>query len=143
MRLAPVLLAFAVFISPLTSAVMPTSAVAQQAPATPPCTGNLNIIRISEIKTGMMNTFLQAVNAQQAWYKSAGTPDQISVMRVMTRNPDTKVYAFSESEALTSHVEPGDRAKGPTHDAGYDAFVALFKESSTIKTEYITCMAKM
>lgn len=141
MRLALVLVAFA----SLTFGLTPTSAVAQTAPATRPpipCTGNLNIVRVSEIKPGMMQKFLQAVTAQQAWYKTAGTPDRISVMRIMTQDSTTKAWSTSETEAITTHIEPA-RANGPAHDAGYDAFVALFKESSTIKSEYVTCMVKM
>ena len=90
----------------------------------------------------MMQKFLQAVTAQQAWYKTAGTPDQISVMRIMTQDSTTKAWSTSETEAITTHIEPA-RPNGPAHDAGYDAFVALFKESSTIKSEYVTCMVKM
>jgi hypothetical protein len=144
MRLALVLVAFASIT--FTTGLTPTPAVAQTAPAPRPalpCTGSLNIVRVSEIKPGMMQKFLQAATAQQAWYKKAGTPDQISVMRVMTQDSTTKTWSTSEAEALTSHIEPAARTTGPAHDAGYDAFVALFKESSTIKSEYITCMVKM
>jgi len=63
-------------------------------------------------------------------------------MRVMVQNPDTKVYSVSETEAITNHTQPS-RAKAPAHDAGFDAFVALFSQSSTIKTAYLTCMAKL
>ncbi len=144
MRLALVLVAFASFT--FTPGLTSTVAVGQTAPATRPplpCTGNLNIVRVSEIKPGMMQKFLQATTAQQAWYKKAGTPDQISVMRVMVQDSTTKAWSTSETEAITSHIEPAGSANGPAHDAGFDAFVALFKESSTIKTEYITCMVKM
>ena len=142
MRLALVLVAFASF----TFGFTPTAAVAQTAPAARPalpCTGNLNVVRVSEIKPGMMQKFLQAVTAQQAWYKAAGTSDQISIMRVLTQDSTTKAWSTSDTEAITTHIEPAARTNGPAHDAGYDAFVALFKESSTIKTEYVTCVVKM
>ncbi|MEG9437205.1 hypothetical protein JAO29_13685 [Edaphobacter sp. HDX4] len=140
MRLASCLFAFAVVLSPL--ALSPAPAAAQQ-PTTPlACDGTYNIVRVSEIKPGMMQKFLQAAAAQQAWYKQAGTPDQITVMRIIDRNPDTKVATYSDTQALTSHTRPGDSSQPPAHDAGYDAFVALYKESSTIKSEYFTCMAR-
>lgn len=140
MRAATLILACTVLLAPLTPAFTPTLNAQPAIPANP-CQGRLNIVRVSEIKPGMMDTFLQAVAAQQAWYKSAGTPDEITVMRVMERNAETRAWALSPTMALTTHVEPVSRTNGPAHDAGFDAFVALYKESSTIKTEYVTCMA--
>ncbi len=139
MRLSRLLLALTVLSATLTPAFAQTPAAAQ--PAAPPlCTGSLNIVRVSDIKPGMMDKFLKAVAAQQAWYKAAGTSDVIQVMRIIDRNPDTHVSTFSETQALTTHIEPASRTKGPAHDAGYDAFVAMFKDSSTIKSEYVTCV---
>ena len=138
MRLAPVLFAFAAFTAPF--------AYAQTAQtATPPahvaCDGSYNVVRISEIKPGMMQTFMDAVAAHQAWYKNAGGPDQIVAMRIIDQDPTTKAQSYSETEVLTSHVEPVKRAQPlPAHDASYDAFVKLYKESSTIKSQYETCM---
>ena len=142
MRLASCLFAFAAILSPLV--LSSTPAAAQQPTTHVTCNGNYNHVRISEIKPGMMQKFLEAVAAHQAWYKNAGTPDQITVMRIIDRNPDTKATSYSETQAMTFHIEPADRTQGPPHDhdAGYDAFVALYKESSTIKSEYVTCMAK-
>jgi hypothetical protein len=124
---------------PLVPAIAPTALMAQLPPGT--CSGNLNIVRVSEIKPGMLAKFLQAVEAQKAWYKAAGSPDEITVLRVMDRDQTTKTAKISETEVLTTHVESVDR-KMPPHDAGYDAFVAMFKESSTIKSEYVTCIVK-
>jgi len=142
MHIARLLFAVAVFSTPLTPAFGPVPAVAQQALAANPCQGDLNVVRISEIKPGMMAKFLAAVAAQQAWYKGAGTTDKIEVMRIMDRDPNTKAYSLSETQAITTH-SMSTSAKNPAHDAGYDAFVAMFGASSTIKTTYTTCMAKM
>ncbi len=119
-------------------------AAAQEAPGAAmnfPCTGDVNIVRVSDIKPGMIQKFLDAVAAQQAWYKNAGTPDEIGVMRILEQNPDTKAWALSGTQAITTHVMPAGRDRGPAHDAGYDAFVAMFRDSSTIKETYVTCMA--
>jgi len=143
MRYVRLLLAASALAVPFTTAFAPTQAVAQQAPAQPMlCTGDVNIVRLSEIKPGMMQKFLDAVAAQKAWYKTTGTTDEVFAMRIMEQNPDTKASAFSETQAITTHIVHGNR-KGPAHDAGYDAFVTMFKESSTIKNEYITCVVKM
>jgi hypothetical protein len=139
-RLTTCLFAFVAFVSPLV--LSSTPATAQLPPTRVACNGNYNHVRISEIKPGMMQKFLDAVAAHQAWYKNAGTPDQITVMRIIERNPDTKATSYSETQVMTFHIEPADRTQGPPHDAAYDAFVALYKESSTIKSEYVTCMAK-
>jgi len=103
------------------------------------CTGNVNIVRVSDIKPGMMDKFLDAVAAQQAWYKNAGTPDEISVMRLMDQNSDTKAWTLSDTQAITTHIMPA-RSQSLTHDAAWDAFVAMFKDSSTIKTQFLTCI---
>ena len=142
MRLSRLLLALTVLSATLTPAFAQTPAATQPAAAPPLCTGSLNIVRVSDIKPGMMDKFLHAVAAQQAWYKAAGTSDVIQVMRIMERNPDTHVSTFSETQVLTTHIEPATRAKGPDHDAGYDAFVAMFKDSSTIQSEYVTCIVQ-
>ena len=120
----------------------PQSAPAAVPAAPPLCTGTLSIVRVSDIKPGMMDKFLQAAAAQQAWYKAVGTPDEIHVMRIMERDPNTHVSSYSETQAITTHIEPGARAKGPARDAGYDAFVAMFRDSSTIKSEFITCVVQ-
>ena len=72
----------------------------------------------------MMDQFLKAVAAQQAWYKAAGTTDKIGVMRILVQDPATKAYTASETQAITTHIMPTQRATGPRPDqAGWDAFV--------------------
>jgi hypothetical protein len=138
MRPALALFVFAALVSPL--AYSQTATPAAQ-PTKVACEGSLNTVRVSEIKPGMMGTFMEAVAAHQAWYKNAGGPDQIVAMRVIDQAPGTKAQSYSETEVVTSHVEPVTRAQPlPPHDASYDAFVKLYKESSTIKSQYDTCM---
>lgn len=104
------------------------------------CSGSINLVRVSDIKPGMMDQFLKAVADQAAWYKKAGLKDRISVMRVMEQDPATKAWKFSADKAVTTHITPADR--GPLkHDADWDAFVAEFSASSTIEKSYVTCMA--
>ena len=67
-----------------------------------------------------------------ATHKKAGTSDEIKLLHVM----DMKTHDWSTTEALTEHLVTG---KSSAHDAGFDAFVALFSQSSTIKVQYITC----
>ncbi|MCU1226766.1 MAG: hypothetical protein JWQ42_4859 [Edaphobacter sp.] len=140
MRLAPILLAFTVLTSPF--AYSQTSTPTQQ--TAPVCDGSYNVIRLSEIKPGMIPKFLEAVAAHQAWYKNAGGPDRIFALRIIDRNPDTKIESISETQVVTSHIEPATRAQSlPTKDDAYNAFVKMYQESSTIKSEFHTCMPKM
>jgi hypothetical protein len=144
MRLSRLLLALTVFSASLNPAFCPTPAAAQQAPAASspiPCAGNVNIVRLSDIKPGMMDKFLQAAAAQKAWYKNAGLPDRIGVMRILKQDPTTKAWTTSETQAITTHIMSPQRPTGPRPDqAGWDAFVKMFADSSTIKTQYMTCM---
>jgi hypothetical protein len=144
MRLSRLLLALTVFSASLNPAFCPTPAAAQQAPAARapiPCDGKLNVVRLSDIKPGMMNQFLKAIAAQQAWYAAAGTSDKIGVMRILEQDPTTKAWTTSETQAITTHIMSPQRPTGPRPDqAGWDAFVKMFADSSTIKTQYMTCM---
>ena len=75
-------------------------------------------------------------------YKQAGTPDQIQVMRIMVQDPTSKAWSVSETQAITTHTTPNGPAKA-AHDAAWDTFVAMFADSSTIKSTYLACMASM
>jgi len=111
-----------------------------QAPSMP-CSGKINLIRVSSIQPGMMEKFLQAVEAQKAWYSKRGLPDEIAVMRVMEQDPATKAWKMSDTQAITTHIETS--SKMPAHDAEWDAFVAMFSASSKIEKAYVACTAAM
>jgi len=119
--------------------VIAQQAVADDEPL--PCTTMVDVVRLSEIKPGKLPKFFEAVALQQAWYRKAGGNDTIQIKRVTQKDPATGVYKISETQVVTSHIEPASR-KQPAHDAGYDEFVALFNESCTIKFEYRTCMTR-
>ena len=138
MRLSRYVLALAILSASLTPAFCLAPAAAQSAPAARallPCAGTVNIVRLSDIKPGKMDEFLKAAAAQQAWYKAAGLPDTIGVLRILDQDPATKAYATSATQAITTHtILPGGGAASAPHDAAWDAFVALFSDNSTIKT---------
>jgi hypothetical protein len=144
MRLTRLMLALTVLSASLSPVLCPRPAAAQ-APAAQsplPCTGNVNIVRLSDVKPGMMDKFLQAVAAQKAWYANAGLPDRIGVLRILEQDPATKAWSTSQTQAITTHIIPPGSNTRPQHDAAWDAFVALFSDSSTIKTQYFTCMVQ-
>ena len=144
MRVFRSLLTIAVLFAPLMPMLAPVHAIAQQAAGDYeplPCTTYVDVVRLSEIKPGMLAKFYQAVALQQAWYRKAGAPDVIEVRRVTQRDPATREFKISQTQIVTSHIEPALR-KEPAHDAAYDEFVAVFNESSTIKFEYRTCITR-
>jgi hypothetical protein len=135
MRKASCLFAFVVTAFILFSSL---HAAAQQPAKAPACPGGYNIVRVSEINPGMMDKFVSAVAAQKAWYKKIGAPDEISMLRIL----DTSSGAYSSTEALTMHEQAGSGGPNAPHDADYDAFVAMFKASSKIKSQYVACPEK-
>jgi hypothetical protein len=64
-------------------------------------------------------------------------------MRVIDRDPATKAQSYSETQVVTSHVEPVTRAQPLPEGNSYQVFVSLYKQSSTIKSEFHTCMPAM
>lgn len=139
------LMAMPLFLASFASLAQTASAPSMPAAAPESvCSGSYNIVRVSEIKPGMMPTFLQAVAGHKAWYAAAGAPDKIIAMRVIETDPATKAQHFSETQVVTSHIEPvkRDRPLPPEADS-YRAFVSLYKESSVITAEYHTCLPNM
>src|SRR5437868_1733309 len=137
MRTYRLLLALAACLASLTITATAQQTSEHEAPL--PCTGNIEVVRLSDIKQGTMLQFFEAVALQQAWYKKMGTTDQIEIKRVVEWDTNSKAYLISETQAVTSHLEPAVRGKELPHDPDYEKFVALYKESSAIKSEYRTC----
>jgi hypothetical protein len=134
MRFASKLFALAALTSSFALTSLPVHAQEESSVSWPPCAGSYNIVRVSEIKPGQLQKFLDAVAAQQSWYKQKGLVDQIILDRVV----DQKTGAYSDVTAITEHVGINNGASRPQDDA-YKAFVALYQASSTIKTTYFTC----
>jgi hypothetical protein len=108
------------------------------------CAGVMVRVRVSYVKPGQMPLFEKAVSAQQAFYDKAAGPGKHIILlgKVLDTNPITQNKTVSESQALTYHVYPVNNVSAPPADDDYKAFVKMFSESSTIKYEYLTCMAK-
>lgn len=136
--------ASSLFAAGAVQAQAPSTAASSASTAPVVCDGSYNVVRVSEIKPGMMSIFMKAVAGHQAWYAAAGAPDRIVAMRVIDRDSATKVQSYSETQMVTSHVEPVKRDHPlPPEGESYKAFVDLYKQSSIIKAEYHTCMPTM
>jgi len=144
LRAIGLMLTCSLFASIAIQAQAPSAPASSASTAPPACDGSYNVVRVSEIKPGMMSTFMKAVAGHQAWYAAAGAPDKIVAMRVIDRDPATKVQSYSETQMVTSHVEPVKRDHPlPPEGDSYKAFADLYKQSSTITAQYHTCMPAM
>ena len=132
------LLALAMIASPL---VLTHAAFGQAgtAKSLPPCNGTYDIVRVSEIKPGQMQKFIEAVTAQQSWYKQKGLVDQIILDRVV----DEKTGGWSDTMALTRHTGVDNSGASRPQDDSYKAFVAIFNASSTVKSTFYACQVSM
>jgi hypothetical protein len=122
----------------------PLLAQTAAAPAMPPCNGVITIVRVSEIKPGALNGFMDAVAAHQAWYRKNGIADnQIFASRVIVKDEKTGAFKYSDTEVLTYHVNPPDSKRTPHRgDDSWNAYVKMYRDTSDIKSEYITCAPK-
>jgi hypothetical protein len=138
MRIPAILTALALLCPPL--ALAANGAQAPASPSMPACDGVLSIVRLSEITpTGSMDKFMAAVAAHQAWYTSHGFPDVIFAAKVMARDPQSGSFAYSDKQVLTFHYsKPGGQP--PVRDAGWDAYVKLYNDTSTIKEATLSCV---
>jgi LPS sulfotransferase NodH len=141
MRIVTLLTALVLLGAPIIATSNAQSAPAQPAAsAPPPCDGVYNIVRISEITpTGSIDKFMAAVAAHQAWYASHGFSDIVFAARVISRDPQTHAFSYSDTQMVTYHYS---RPNNPptTHDAAWDAYVKLYNETSTIKESYFQCV---
>ena len=101
-------------------------------------------MRVSEVKPGAMKGFMDAVAAHQAWYRKNGVKnDEIVLSRVMVEDEATKTMKYSDTEVLTYHINPPqDESKLPRNDDAWKAYVKMYRDTSTLKATYVTCMPK-
>jgi hypothetical protein len=120
-----------------------SSAFAQS--GAPKCDGDYAVVRVSTIKPGALQDFMAAVAAHKAWYRSHGFSDNVIVAsRVISLNKETKAMEYSDTEVISYHVRPPAGAQvRAKRDAAWDAYVKLYRDTSDIKSEYMTCMPKL
>jgi hypothetical protein len=132
----------------LCSIFMCSSMLLQSAPvygqqhSLPACDGHVAIVRVSEIKPGGMPGFLAAVKAHKDWYRKNGvTTNDILVSRVIVKDQKTGEWKYSDTEAVTYHVNPPeDNPKLPRNDDDWKAYVKMYSDVSTVKSITLSCM---
>lgn len=122
---ATLFLASAVSAQPPSAAVLPCPAGTQYA-----------TIRHSMIMPGKWGVFTKAVADHQAWYAQHGNGSTTSIVRVIAARDGAASLSDTEAVTITRYAlkEP------PPHDAGWDAFLAEYKASSTVKDDMRVCL---
>jgi hypothetical protein len=119
-------------------AALTLSSAGVAAAQTPPCLGHLTVIRDSAILPGKLPLFEKAVADQTVWYARHGASATPKLLRIVRRDPQTGATSYAVDEAMTATIHQPGVASAP-HDAAWDAFVAEFRASSTIKSETAVC----
>src|SRR5262249_41546804 len=114
------------------------------AQTTPACAGDITLVRVSQIKpTSNLAAFMKALEAHIAWYRKNGfTDNQIYSLPVIVSDPTTRTQKYSETEVMTFHVRPPSGVNQSKDQAGWDAYVKQYQDSSDIKFEYRVCLPK-
>ena len=102
------------------------------------CTvGTLTRMRVSKIKPGgSMAGFRDAVAAHTRWYQSHGFRMDQRIAPVMTSGKGRMQVSPNEVMTIATSADvPREK-----RDAGWTAFVAKYKENSTIERETVVCM---
>jgi hypothetical protein len=113
--------------------------------ARPACDGDIAIVRVSAIKPGAMSGFMAAVAAHKAWYRDNGfTNNVIVTSRIILRDEKTGAMRYSDAEVISYHIRPpGTEQTAAKKNAAWDAYVKQYRDTSDIKSEYMTCMPKL
>lgn len=126
----------------LAAALAAASALPAVAHADPLCpSGNYSQVRTSElIPGGTIEGFKKALAAHAKWYADHGyTADKFAWGQVIERDPATKKPTLSATKFVTYHFHASDITQAK-QDAGWDAFVAIYKANSKITSSALVCM---
>ena len=117
---------------------IPAAATAQTAPpvARCPAGSSLATIRHSLVKPGKWPVFAQAVTDHTAWYAARKSGTGTALARIVV--PATGGLSTAEAVTITRY----DDKPQPAHDDAYDAFIAKYRDSSTLKDEARICLPR-
>ncbi|HTW34022.1 MAG TPA: hypothetical protein VMD53_05330 [Rhizomicrobium sp.] len=117
------------------------AASAASAQSMPACSGTFEIIRTDTINPGKLDEFKEAVRDNQAWYTAHGMKDRVLLGQVLNMEGPNGSAAYATDSAMTIHADIDPDAADVPHDAAYSAFVAKYKDSSTIKSTTMVCVS--
>jgi hypothetical protein len=136
MRLAFVTAAVAAFLAAAGSASAQLVAPPGACPA-----GNLTVIRTSQLTSpAALDGFKKAMANHAKWYADHGfTADRFAWARVTGYDRKARTRVASPDKIVTFHYA-SSYVPASRHDAGWDAFVAEYRQSSRMLTETTVCM---
>lgn len=93
-------------------------------------------IRHNLVKPGQWAVFEGAVAAHNAWYVAHGNKTTTKLSRVIALGSGAPSLSTTEAVTITAYAN----GLQPAHDAGYDAFTAKYRASSSQKDEARVCL---
>lgn len=130
----------------LRALVVSTAIFVSSVTAADTCDGVVTILRISDYVEGGSEAGLRdAAIAHQQWYRDHGVSDNAQVVVPMMKYDEASDGLLSDSTRVaTLHVnapagEPADEAKG---DEGWEQFVALYEQNTSVTDRYFLCLPK-
>ncbi|MEI9963732.1 MAG: hypothetical protein WDM92_02575 [Caulobacteraceae bacterium] len=119
------------------AAAVSSAALAQPLAPPPPCDGRYATLRLSAVNAGKWAEFEKAVHDQAAWYAARRLTAYPKMVRILHADPSVAGYADDEAVTITVHPDITETIQP---DADWNAFVAEFRDSSTIKEERQVCL---
>lgn len=108
------------------------------ATVTPPCSGEIAIVRTSEL-TGPMKVFVEAAADNQRWYRERGVAtNRFVTAPVYESKGETLVQ--DTTKVMTFHINPPSRI--PPRDSAWANFSTKYASVSKILTQTIACVPK-
>ena len=103
-----------------------------------PCPGQVATIRVNAIKPGKAALAAEAVRDHQAWYakrKLGTTIERLTVVRSGTGGAAT-----ADADRFVTITRQAGGGQRPADDAEWNAFVAKYREATTVISDVRVCM---
>ena len=113
--------------------------------APPACDGQIAILYHSKIKPGgSMAGLIEAVKAQEAWYRAQGiTDNKFVIAKVIVTDKETKQQSYATDELYNLHVNPPAPTRYATgKGAAKPDYAAKFRANATTLDRRTICLPK-
>ncbi len=107
--------------------------------------GSVAVVRINAIKaTSSRASFDQAVKEHMKWYRDHGFKENdLEVIDVVAFDQASQTASIAANQVMTIHRNPpGPDKTLDLRDAGWEAYVAAYRASSSVVSENTVCLPK-
>lgn len=106
------------------------------------CDGVFGYLRFSEVKPGQMDTFRQARDMHEKWYRDGGMRSNVQTVLEVFDIAEDRSTTKSTTQLVTLHINPpGDISEQrKKRGASWDAFVKKYQASSKVTDERAICL---